>query len=168
MTKRLFSRLGSDDLHDAIICYSTPAAIRRVLNRRLEIIDIRMALQNGSLTDDEIRQRIVELMQGFHPGERFAGDLELAALAVAVERRSTDFAEEFLRDLASLRLRELILSAGIARLILHTRRDLAKNESRVIKLGEPVRQAKAFTQPNGQRREFSVAKRTKKFKCGAM
>jgi hypothetical protein len=168
MSKELLSRLGSDDVHDSIVCYSSPAAIRRLLSRRREVIDLRAALQNGSLTDDELRRHVVELMHGFRPGQRFDGDVELAALAVAIERRSTDFAEEFFHDLASLKLRELSMSIGIARLILHARQDLAKNESRVIKLGEPAHQSKSFSQPNGRGRVYAMARNAKKFKCGAM
>ena len=57
----------------------------------------------------------------FSKRRRLPNSLALAALAVILEHRATDFAEEFLHDLSRLRLSELSAAIYVARECLKNR-----------------------------------------------
>jgi hypothetical protein len=68
-----------------------------------------------------IRVFISSVMSEFSKGHLLPNDLALAALAVVFELRPTDFAEEFLCDLARLQLPEMTTSILVAREYLRNR-----------------------------------------------
>ena len=107
MCRRLLDQLISDSFVVSAGVVSTPQAIRRFLLGAQEVRGIREALHQSAITEDTIREFVSALLAGFHVGSRFENEMALAALAVVLERRATDFAEEFLFDLAKLRLAEM-------------------------------------------------------------
>lgn len=127
MCRTLYERLTSDEFASSTGFISTPEALRRFLLRSQEVRDIRESLRQGSITEEAIREFVSSLMKGFRVGSRFEHETVLAALAVALERRATDFAEEFLTDLAKLKLAEMPLSIRIARDCLRHRATITRN-----------------------------------------
>ncbi len=130
MCRTLFERLTSDEFALSTASISTPEALRRLLLRSQIVHDIRESLRQGSITEDSIREFVSSLMKGFHVGARFEHEMALAALAVALERRPTDFAEEFLLDLAKLKLAEMPLCIRVARECLKHRMTTTQNTSK--------------------------------------
>jgi hypothetical protein len=127
MCRSLYERLISDEFVLLAGLISTPEALRRFLVRSEMVHDIRESLRRGSITEDSIREFVSSLMKGFHVGSRFEHEMALAALAVAIERRSTRFAEGFLSDLASLKLVEMPLCIRVARECLRQRAAITRN-----------------------------------------
>jgi hypothetical protein len=67
------------------------------------------------------------LMKDFRIGQHFEHEIAIAAMAVALEKRSTAFAEEFLVDLAKLRLAEMPLCIRVARECVKHRMAMTQN-----------------------------------------
>jgi hypothetical protein len=127
MCRKVFEDLTSDEFILSAGLVSTPEALRRFLLRSHAIHGIRESLRQGLITDETIREFISSLMKEFSVGRRFAHEMALAALAVALERRPTNYAEEFLSDLAKLRLAEMPLCIRVARECLKHRATVARN-----------------------------------------
>jgi len=126
MSIQVLEQLKSEEFALSIGFLSTPCALRRFLHRSEEVAATRRALREGAIADDTIREFVSLLMRDLRYGERFPHELPLAALAVALELRPTDFAEELLRDLSALRLAEMGLCIRVARECLsHRKRRLA-------------------------------------------
>jgi len=107
-----------------------PAAAMR--ERLLSLPEVRRAiaaLDEGALAENDIRQFVSTLMAEFSEGVRFPYDVALAAIAVVLEGRSSDFADEYLHDLSRLKLAEMPLSIRVARECLKYRvKSLAGNQ----------------------------------------
>ncbi len=127
MCRGLFDRLTSDEFVISAGLVSTPEALRRFLLRSQMVSDIQELLRAGTITEDSIREFVSSLMTQFRVGTRFEHEMALAALAVAIERRSTRFAEGFLSDLAKLKLAEMPLCIRVARECLRHRAAIARN-----------------------------------------
>lgn len=136
MAAAVLNALKSDDLAIDAVAFSTPVSLRRFLSQREEIAAARTALHQGAITEESIRRFVSELMEGFHRGEHFPHEEALAALCLVLEKRPTDFAEEYLRDLARLRLAEMGLAIRVARECVMRRARGIHNESR--KLSRPL------------------------------
>ena len=127
MSASVLEQLKSDDFFMRGGCLSTASAIRRSLSRAPEVAAVRRALKQQAITEDTLRQFVSTLLRDLRLGERFPHDLTLAALSVVLERRATDFAEEFLRDLSRLRLAEMSICIRVARECLRSRRSMTHN-----------------------------------------
>ena len=125
MSAGVLDRLASEEFALAAGFLSTPSSLRQSLRHAKEVHEIHDALKQGAIDDDTLREFVSRLMQDFRRGERFPHQLALAALAVAVERRPTDFAEEFLHDLARLQIAELSTAIRMARECLKHRTSVA-------------------------------------------
>jgi hypothetical protein len=130
MRSRLLQQLTSDDLFFSAAGLSTPSALRRFLRRTREVSELREALRQGGVTDESLGSFVSTLLESFRRGERFPHELALAALAVVLETRPTDFADEFLHDLSRLQLAEMCLCVHVARECLKHRVSLADNKSK--------------------------------------
>jgi hypothetical protein len=135
MSAGVLDRLSSEEFALAAGFLSTPSALRHFLRRTKEVGEIGLALKQGAITDDTLREFVSRLMQDFQRGERFMHQLVLAALAVAVERRPTEFAEEFLHDLARLQVAEMTMAIRVARECLRNRMSLAAATAKTRSLG---------------------------------
>jgi hypothetical protein len=132
VSSRVLEQLTSDEFFFSAAGLSTPSALRRFLGRRPEVAAIGEALLQGAITEDSLRRFVSRLTVDFRRGERFVHELALAALAVAVEKRPTDFAEEFLHDLARLRIAEVSMAMRVARECLERRVSVADNKSKTF------------------------------------
>jgi hypothetical protein len=130
MCQKLLDELKSESFVLSAGFLSTPRAVRRFLSQAKEIRELREALRKGSIAEETIREFVSSLMAGFRVGQRFEHELALAGLAVVLERRPTEFAEEFLHDLATLRLAEMPLSIRVARECLTQRTTMTRNKGR--------------------------------------
>jgi hypothetical protein len=149
MCRSLFERLTSDEFAISAGSISTPEALRRFLLRSKEVREIRESLRQGAITEETVREFVSSLMRAFHVGQRFVHEMALAALAVALERRPTDFAEEFLHDLSRLKLAELCLCLRVARVCIQERSSVASHSNRTFALGSPNVYAFSNTPPTG-------------------
>ncbi len=113
--------LRNDSFEQAAHSISTAEGARAFLGARREVIDIRRALTEGSITTDDVRAFVRELLTDFKGGKRFSGDLVLAAIAVAVESLPGQFADNFLKDLSMVEASETPLAPRVAVLALHQR-----------------------------------------------
>lgn len=118
--------LKSDEFAISAEAIATPEALRRHLLRSQEVRDIREALRQGAITETSIRTFVSSLMREFIAGKHFPHEMALAALAVALERRPTDFAEEFLLNLAKLKLAEMPMCIRVARICVKQRTSLTR------------------------------------------
>jgi hypothetical protein len=115
MSAGILDRLTSADFQVRVGFIATAPALYRMLKKRPEVQQIKNALASGELTEEQLRTFVAEPMQQFRAGESFRDDLALATLAVALEDRPTEFAEEFLRDLGNVQVAEMPMSTRVAR-----------------------------------------------------
>lgn len=134
MSACVLKQLMSEDFVLSLAFLSTPGPLRRALSRTQEVHAVREALVQGAITEDTIGRFVSDLTEDFHRGKQFLHEIPLAALAVAVETRATDFADEFLKDLSRLRLAEMGLCIRVARECLKRRGWLAANKHRSFHL----------------------------------
>lgn len=127
MYSRLLEELKAADFQVDLAFVATPSALRRLLELSSRVHRIRAALASGELTEDMIRHFVNTLMRDLQRGQPFEHDLVIAALAVALERRGTPFAEEFLQDLSRLEASEMAMSIRVARECLRVRVGIAGN-----------------------------------------
>jgi hypothetical protein len=139
--------LKTDEFNFSIGFHHTPAIVRRRLLTSPPVRHIAGALRFGAITEGMLREFVASIMSEFTKGRRLPNDLALAAVAVMLELRPTDFANEYLHDLARLRLSEMTVSIFVARECLKNRCSLPKH------------QAKTFAYPSGGRppRELRVS-----------
>lgn len=136
--RTVLDSLLTNEFEDAIFGVASPSALRVVLAKSREVKEIRTAAFCGSLGEDEIERFIDTLLLDFRRGERFRGDLALAALAVVLETVPSSFAEVFLKDLSGLRIREMPMATRVATVALAVRsRRLANSSVKVYRLDVP-------------------------------
>jgi hypothetical protein len=122
-------RVSSDEFQSGFGLISTDAAVYRALRRSSAVADVRAALTSGKLQENQIRHFVATLLRDWSPDLLFPHDTTLAALAVVMEDRWSDFADEYLHDLARLDCAEFSLAPRVARLCLATRSSAALNRS---------------------------------------
>jgi hypothetical protein len=110
-----------------------PAAMRIALQRSPTVREIAKGIRRGEISEQAVRTFVNSLASEFQVGKPLPGDFAFAALAVALEQIPADYAEEFLCDLARLRLAEMTTSIRVARESLKYRYLLPKNEVRTCK-----------------------------------
>ena len=127
MCRTLLDQLTSDSFVLSAGIIATPEALRHFLLRSKEVRQVRDALRQGAITEETIREFVSSLMKDFRVEKRFEHELSLAALAVVLERWATNFAEEFLLDLAKLKLAEMPLGIRVARECIKQRLTMPQN-----------------------------------------
>lgn len=115
--------LRGEEIQAGGFMISTPKALRTFLQQRPELIDLRRAINSGEVTPDDITAFVEELLLTFCRGEHFADEITLAAVAVAIRNDPRPFAEEYLEDLAKLKITELPLAPRVARICLDRRHE---------------------------------------------
>jgi hypothetical protein len=128
--------LLTDEFTDAAGFILPPAAMRSRLARLPAVRNIRTAIRHGEITQSVIQEFVSQQTAQYKKGEQLPGDLAIAAIGVALERLVTEFAEEYLHDLARLSLAEMPISIRVARECLKSRRDLPRIEKRTAQFGE--------------------------------
>jgi len=124
MLPDVLDRLLSDDLLANACAFSTAPPLRQFFARRAEVREVGEALRRGSVGEEAVRDFLARLLGDLTAGVLFRHDLTVAALAVALEELRTPFADEFLRELADLRLAEVPLAPRVAQEVLAHRQTL--------------------------------------------
>jgi hypothetical protein len=99
----LLRQLLEPDFAVSLGVTTSPHAIRRALAGSPIVRDVRQAVRGGIITEADLREFVDEISAGFQKGVRFPYEAAIAALAFVLETRKTEFADEFLIDLARLR-----------------------------------------------------------------
>jgi hypothetical protein len=126
--------LKSDDFLVRLGVTSNARAIHRALERSAEVDLVRLAMYQGQIDEDSLRDFTARLLQTFQPGVLFPYDLSLAALAVVLESRPTRLAEELLSELARVDRPELPLAIRVGQECLRVQSRFAGNISRIFNL----------------------------------
>jgi hypothetical protein len=116
--------IRGDDIQAKGFLISTAEALRAFLRDRPEVVSLRRAINTGEITSVDIKIYVEELLRSFRAGRKFTDEIALAAIAIAVETFPGAFAEEYLENLANLRIQELPLATRVARLSLSRRREV--------------------------------------------
>ena len=116
--------IRSDDFFVRYGYVAGTTALRRLLYSAGDVIRLKTALRQREIADEELSRFVSVILDSWRPAEHFGFDLSLAALAVAVELRSTPFVNEFLEDLAKIKRVEFHRSATIAKATLLHRQEL--------------------------------------------
>lgn len=115
--------LREDDIQTKGSLISTAEALRVFLRTRSELASVKRAIDNSVLSPSDIIKYVSGLLRSFRPGERFADDITLAAIAVILENVPGGVADEYLKNLAGLRIQELPMAPRVARLALLRRKE---------------------------------------------
>ncbi len=108
--------LLSSDLDVQASLAGSSAALYGMLASSPSVRELRRALNSGEVLENEIREFTNVLLSSFCAGVLFEHDVVLAAIAVALCRWNTEFAEEFIIDLARLQNPEFRRSITVARI----------------------------------------------------
>ena len=119
-----FDALRDESLKLAASSISTAEGLRVFLSGRAEVLEVRRALATGSLTCDQIRTFVQRLLRNFRVNRKFVDEYVLAAIAVALESFPGHFADQYLSDLASVRIKEMPLASRVASLAIRQRKEL--------------------------------------------
>ena len=119
--------LQNEDIRTKGSVISTAEALRAFLQYRSEVISLRKAVEGGEITPTDIRDYVDELLRSFSTGIKFAYEIDLAAISMALETFPGPIAEEYLEDLSRLKIRELPLAPRVARLCLTRRRKVVSS-----------------------------------------
>ena len=133
MSNALLDRLKPDALFSSLGPLPPPAVLRRALQRVPDVARVAWALRRGQITEQMVREFAATATADWQRGQQLPCDVTLAALAVALEPCGQEFADEFLCDLARLKLAEMGTSIRVARECLKARYVLPKNEVRRFK-----------------------------------
>lgn len=120
---------------------STAEALRVLLRRSHEVHEIREAYDAGAVTAATLRQ-FVQQMLAASSADSMPHEHALAAIAVVLEDRFTDFSEEYLVDLARVRTARMAIASRVARVCLRERSRFAQTTAKEyvvneVPLGEP-------------------------------
>jgi hypothetical protein len=128
----LLNKLLTDEFRTKVAFASTPSVLRFALLRTTEVAAVSEAIESGALGVAELKEFIEELLGKFERGVRFEEDFALAAIAVAVEKHHTEFATEYLHELAGLRVQEFEMVSGVAKESLRRRSGTALHRKSII------------------------------------
>jgi hypothetical protein len=130
MIPLLLERLKTDEFSFAVGFHHSTGSVRRKLLNSVDVRRVAAAVRFGAITESMINEFVSSVMLEYRRGHRLPDDLALAALAIVLERRPTDFAEEYLHDLARLKLAEMSTSINVARECLKNRCSVPKHQAR--------------------------------------
>lgn len=123
---------------------STAEALRVLLRRSPEVHEIRKAYDAGAVTAATLRQFVQQLFTA-SSADSMPHEHALAAIAVVLEDRFTDFSEEYLVDLARVRTARLAMASRVARVCLRKRLRYARFDAKYFVVDEePLDQATSF------------------------
>lgn len=114
--------LQNEEIQTKGFVISTAEALKAFLKYRPEVLSLRKSIEAGEVTPTDIKEYVDELLRSFSTGKKFAHEIDLAAISMALETFPGNFAEEYLEDLSRLKIQELPLAPRVARLCLARRR----------------------------------------------
>lgn len=133
----LLDRIASLEFEAEVVA-STPRAMRELLRRRHEVLELKKRYREGLATDDLLREFVNGLLQKDAGTGRFPYQTALAAIAVMLERCFTGFAKEYLTDLERIRGARFSMASGVARECLRVRAGASQNDTRLYLCSEPL------------------------------
>lgn len=137
MNHPALENLKSDQFVMEFGLIGNPVALHSALKSSAYVKEILTALSTGEIDDETIRGFVSVSLRDLKPGELFAYDLTLAAIAVAVESRATALADEYLLILAALKRPELPLAIRVARIALRAQSKVPGYRSATCSLVPP-------------------------------
>jgi hypothetical protein len=111
---RQLQALSTEAFLERFAQIGTVEALFAALRRSREVRSLQAAMREELIGAEEVDRFVRSLMQGFAPGEQFAFQLSLAAIAVACVGIGKSFAREFISHLANLDAVELSLAIQVA------------------------------------------------------
>jgi len=114
---------------------STAEALRALLRRSPEVRQIREDYDAGAVTAATLRQFVQQLF-ATSTADSMPYEHALAAIAVVLEDRFTDYSEEYLVDLARVRTARLAMASRVARTCLRKRSHYAKTAAKSFVVDE--------------------------------
>lgn len=151
--------LKTDEFNFSIGFHHTPAVVRRRLLMSPIVRHVAAALRFGAITEAMLREFVGSIMSEFTAGRRLPNDLALAAVAVVLELRPTDFAGEYLHDLVRLRLSEMTVSIFVARECLKNRCSVPKHQTKTFVFPSASRPPRELRVSMQRRRVFTMSPR---------
>jgi hypothetical protein len=124
MIQRDLQNLDSTGIHQLSISISSPVSLHDRLDKLEAVEKVRERIREGSLGFDEIRIAISEWLRQLVRGTRLPSESAVSALAVAVEKIPGPDAEQFLKELAGLRILEMPIASRIAAVSLQQWKEL--------------------------------------------
>jgi len=167
MVAKILQQLTSDDFVVSAGSLSTPSSLRRFLQRSPEVAAIKEGLRQEAITENTLRNFVSSLLQDLRRGERFPHQLAVAAIAVALEDRATEFADGFLHDLSRLELAEMSACIRVARDCLKDRVRVTHTRSRSFCLAAGDGSSLSPTRGSTISFRTEVAQSEQRLTCGA-
>ena len=152
----VLQNLVSDEFIASAGVVTSARSLRRHLTKSTFVDDLRSALRGGSISENDVREFVHSLMGSFERSVRFPFELALAALAIVLETRKTEFAEEFLLDLARLNISEMEFAPTVARESLRVWSRLPWYEEKSRQFRKPL-QSQISTSSRWRIRTFVLA-----------
>ncbi len=118
------TKLDSDDIAQVFFAIATPKALRSVLRSHKAIAAFRKELAESMDARREIEEFVRERLFYLKPKTYFSHEPAFCALAVALETLPMPASEDFLSELAALKIAEMPLSSRVAALCLQRHREL--------------------------------------------
>lgn len=117
--------LDSDDIAQVVLTVATPNAICGILRTHRDVEAVRRYLFDNAddsrrTIEEYVRERLIDLK----PKTYFPHEPPFCALAVALETLPMPAAEDFLSELAALKIAEMPISSRVAALCLERRREI--------------------------------------------
>lgn len=117
--------LDSDDIAQVVLTVATPNALCGILRSHRDVEAVRRYLFDNAnearrAIEEYVRERLIDLK----PKTYFPHESGFCALAVALETLPMPAAEDFLSELAALKIAEMPMSSRVAALCLERRRQL--------------------------------------------
>lgn len=131
----------SEEFEAKVAFASMPAVLRKLILQSNELNRLRVDLKLNLLTETRLRNFVEEVVARYEKGKRLPHEIALAVIAVLVETRSTEFAEEFLIDLARLKLSEMQNAIGVTKECLKRRKTQPRETVRGFDLAGPESEA---------------------------
>lgn len=107
--------LKTDEFNLSFLILSHFSAVHRLLEKSPYVINLRKDIKDGKITEEDIRKFVSEVCLTIKAGQKHPDELALGAIAVALQEENTDFAKEYLNDLANLNISEVIMARGVAK-----------------------------------------------------
>jgi len=112
---------------------SSSDGLRYALRRNAAVQSFAESIRSGAVEESDIRSLVNWILADFRAGARLKYALELAALAVALEGWHTLYSDEYINELAELRLSELEPGPSVARAVRKARSGDAQQSEKSIR-----------------------------------
>jgi hypothetical protein len=131
--------LDSEDISQVVLSIATPKALCSILRTHRHVAAARRHLENAYEARRDIEEFVRERLLDLKSKTYFPHEPAFCALAVALETLPMPSAEDFLSELAALRIAEMPISPRVAALCLKRRRELlASNTLAVFEVSSPL------------------------------